>query len=130
MVLKRCASCPANEELWKWRLTWTGDSNCIMEECRQPEQTSCAYCPIHMQLRTDYREKGVSFGKKPRFIRCVEDDLVFASQSQAAEYYGVAQASIAQVVDRETRSLKGAHFVSWSCFKCAELHKGNTGTGA
>ena len=123
MMLKRCASCPANEELWSWRLTWTGDSNCILEECRQKEQDSCAYCPVHMNLRTEYREKGVSFGKKPRFIRSVEDDLVFASQSQAAKYYGVAQASIAQVLDRENRSLKGAHFVTWSCFKCAELHK-------
>jgi hypothetical protein len=83
-----------------------------------------------MQLRTDYREKGITCGKKPRFVRAVEDDLVFASQSQAAEYYGVAQASIAQVVNKETRSLKGVHFVSWSCFKCAELHKGDNVGGA
>ena len=110
-------------------MSWTGDSNCVMEECRQPDQRSCAFCPIHMAIRTDYREKGVKCGKKPRFVRAVEDDLVFASQSQAAEYYGVAQANIAQVVNLENRSLKGVHFVTWSCLKCAELHEDCTVVG-
>ena len=122
MELKRCESCPASQEYWKWRLSWTGDTNCIMEECRQRDQKTCAYCPIHMQVRSEYREKA-NFGKRPKMIRCVEDDLVFASQQDAAKYYEVAQANIAQVLDKENRSLKGVHFVTWSCFKCAELHK-------
>ena len=123
MELKRCESCPANRAYWSWRMSWTGDDRCVMAECRQPEQTSCAYCPIHMQVRNEYREK-VNYGKRPKMVRCVEDDLVFASQQDAAKHYEVAQANLSQVVDREGRRLKGKRFVTWSCLKCAELHKG------
>ena len=129
MELKRCESCPASQEYWKWRLSWTGDTKCIMEECRQSNQKTCAYCPIHMQLRSEYREK-VNYGKRPKMVRCVEDDLVFVSQMQAAKYYGIAQGNLAMVVDKPNRSIKGMHFVTWSCFKCAELHKGDNVEGS
>ena len=122
MALKRCISCPANKEYWSTKLIWSKGDRCIMAECRQKEQNTCAFCPIHMGVRSEYREK-VAYGKRPKMIKCVEDDLVFASQKQAAEYYGVAQANLSQVLDKETRSLKGKRFVSWSCFKCGEAQK-------
>lgn len=119
MALKRCISCPANREYWRWKLSFTKGTGCIMDECRQVEQRTCAYCPIHINVRNEYREK-VAYGKRPKMVKCVEDDLVFASQMEAAKHYGVAQANIAQVLDKETRCLRGKHYVTWSCYKCVE----------
>lgn len=118
MEPKRCDACPANKAMWAWRMSLSGDEACPMEDCRQPEQETCAYCPIHMSLRAEYREKVKRCGKSPKMVKCVEDGLVFVSQSQAAQWYGVSQAGVARVVDKPTRSICGMHFVSWSCLKC------------
>lgn len=122
MVSKRCETCPANAEYWKWRLSWTGDTKCIMEECRQLDQVTCAFCPIHMKLRNEYKESTMC-GKRPKPVRCIEDDIVFSSQTEAAKYYKTYQAAISKVVDDPRYSVRGKHFERWNCFKCAELHK-------
>lgn len=119
---KRCKNCPANAEYWKWRFNFTGDTDCIMEECRQPSQSTCAYCPIHMRLRTEYKQT-LACGKRPTVVRCVEDDLVFSSQTDAANYYNTYQAAISKVLDDPRYTIRGKHFERWNCFKCAELHK-------
>ena len=119
---KRCEDCPANREYWKWKLSWTGDEQCIMEKCRQPDQVTCAFCPVYICTRSEYREKVASI-KKPQQIRAVEDDLVFASLKSAAEYYTTSQAAVSKVLDKPNLTLRGQHFVRWNCFKCAELHK-------
>ena len=122
MGSKRCEECPASQEYWKWRLRWTGDEQCIMDECRQPDQPTCAYCPIHMGLRSDYKDN-VCKGIRPMAVRSVEDDLVFASQKSAADYYSTSSGAIAKVVNKPNLTVRGQHFERWNCFKCAELHK-------
>lgn len=59
-------------------------------------------------LRQRFKEVGMKTGLKP--IRCIEDDIIFSSITEAASHYGVAVSTLSGHLNGRQHSSAGRHF--------------------
>ena len=118
-VEKKCSECPANIEMWRWKLSFTGGSECPTETCKLPKEQTCSMCMIHMSMRAEFKLSQKRCGKPPKLVKCVEADKVYASISQASKVVGCRHSAISNVLDKPNRAVFGQHWITWDCKRCA-----------
>lgn len=82
----------------------------------ETQRERCGTKGKHLSLTDEQRqrlsERGVVNGKKnAKMIRCVEDDIVYSSATEAAAIYGVDVSSLCGAANGKQKTCCGKHFV-------------------